>query len=309
MKRILITAIGGDIGQSIAQCLRDSCDDLFLFGSDIHDKHVGKLYVNEFRVVPPATTSDYINCISDIVASNNIDVIVPVNETELRVLVNTSGDFHLIHCNKQIVNSGLDKLKMVELLKSLNIEMPWTVDADNEVPINYPCIIKPRFSSGSRSIFIINSKEEANLFSATNQGCVFQELLEPFEKEVTCALYRTRDGRIASLQFERLLVGGLTGWAKVILDDEVDKILHVIANKLSLQGSMNVQLRITEKGPMIFEINPRFSSTVYMRHKLGFTDVVWSLKEFYNKPIKLSSAKLGATIARKHEVVILAAGR
>jgi carbamoyl-phosphate synthase large subunit len=30
---------------------------------------------------------------------------------------------------------------------------------------------------------------------------------------------------------------------------------------------------------MVFEINPRFSSTVVFRHKLGFTDLVWSLQE------------------------------
>ena len=37
-------------------------------------------------------------------------------------------------------------------------------------------------------------------------------------------------------------------------------------------GPANFQLILTKKGPMIFEINPRFSSTVLMRNYLGFTD-------------------------------------
>ena len=41
MKRILVTAIGGDISQSIAQCLRNNDNDVFLIGTDIHDKHGG----------------------------------------------------------------------------------------------------------------------------------------------------------------------------------------------------------------------------------------------------------------------------
>ena len=61
----------------------------------------------------------------------------------------------------------------------------------------------------------------------------------------------------------------------------------------------------TKKGPMIFEINPRFSSTVYMRHKLGFTDVIWSLKEFYDEPVKLTCAKIGSVCIRKQDVMTL----
>ena len=67
MKRILVTAIGGDIGQSIAQCLRDYDKDIFLVGTDIHDKHGGSLFVDEFCVVPSAKDREYLNVISNIV--------------------------------------------------------------------------------------------------------------------------------------------------------------------------------------------------------------------------------------------------
>ena len=30
---------------------------------------------------------------------------------------------------------------------------------------------------------------------------------------------------------------------------------------------------------MIFEINPRFSSTVLFRHLMGFEDVLWSIQD------------------------------
>jgi carbamoyl-phosphate synthase large subunit len=50
-----------------------------------------------------------------------------------------------------------------------------------------------------------------------------------------------------------------------------------IAKKLELNGSINIQLRLHEGLPYIFEINPRFSSTVFIRSELGFNDVAWSL--------------------------------
>ena len=101
------------------------------------------------------------------------------------------------------------------------------------------------------------------------------------------------------------MVGGLTGWARVVKNKQVGNLLNVIAKGWNLEGSINVQLRITKIGPMIFEVNPRFSSTVYMRHKLGFTDVLWSLKEFFDEPIKLSSAEAGTVLVRKQDVMIL----
>ena len=305
MKRILVTAIGGDIGQSIAQCLRDNEDGMFVFGTDIHDKHGGSLFVDQFHTVPSANSPDYLQTISDFVKKENINVIIPVNENEIKLLTNSLHDLQLIHCGKEIVNTGLDKLATMEFLKTLGIEVPWTVNADNETPYDFPCIMKPRFSSGSRSIFIIKSNAEAKFFSNKYPECVFQELIEPFEKEITCGLYRSKEGHIESIQFERLLVGGLTGWARVVKNKQVENLLNVIAKGWTLEGSINVQLRITKKGPMIFEVNPRFSSTVYMRHKLGFTDVLWSLKEFFDEPVKLTGAEIGSVCIRKQDVMTL----
>ena len=238
----------------------------------------------------------------------NINVIIPVNENEIKLLTNSLHNLQLIHCGKKIVNTGLDKLATIEFLTTLGIEVPWTVNADNETPYDFPCIMKPRFSSGSRSMFIIKSNAEAKFFSNKYPECVFQELLEPFEKEITCGLYRAKEGHIESIQFERLLVGGLTGWARVVKNKQVENLLNVIAKGWNLEGSINVQLRITKKGPMIFEVNPRFSSTVYMRHKLGFTDVLWSLKESFDEQINLSTAETGTVLVRKQDVMILSKG-
>ena len=55
------------------------------------------------------------------------------------------------------------------------------------------------------------------------------------------------------------------------------KILCKLANLIDLNGCINIQLKILKGVPKIFEINPRLSSTVYMRHELGFNDLVYGL--------------------------------
>ena len=76
MKRVLVTAIGGDIGQAIAQCLKSQYGDIYLFGTDVHDKHGGSLYVDEYITVPAANDSLYLDSLIKLVSENDIDVII-----------------------------------------------------------------------------------------------------------------------------------------------------------------------------------------------------------------------------------------
>ena len=105
------------------------------------------------------------------------------------------------------------------------------------------------------------------------------ELLLPEEEEYTCGLFRSRSGEIRSITIRRRLQGGYTCAGKVVFDQELETYLHQIAEALRLRGSINVQLKWTMKGPVAFEINPRFSSTVLFRHLLGFQDLIWAMKD------------------------------
>jgi len=58
-----------------------------------------------------------------------------------------------------------------------------------------------------------------------------------------------------------------------------------LAVKLNLIGSINVQLRMNDNLPKIFEINPRFSSTVLFRHLFGFKDLEWSIKDLFGEKL------------------------
>ena len=57
---------------------------------------------------------------------------------------------------------------------------------------------------------------------------------------------------------------------------------------------------------MIIEVNPRFSSTAYMRHQLGFKDGIWSIKEYFGEEIYTKDVKAGSVLARVQDVKILA---
>ena len=58
--------------------------------------------------------------------------------------------------------------------------------------------------------------------------------------------------------------------------------LSKISDVFNKPGLFNVQLRLTDDGPKLFEINPRISSTVVFRDKLGFHDLRWWISECLN---------------------------
>lgn len=308
MKSILITGIGGDIAQSVAKIIRQYNPALKLVGSDVHSQHGGGLYVNELFELPAASSTEYIAKLSELFEKESVDTAIPMAEPELAVLgplIKQRKEINWITAGEQVIAAGIDKFATFYALKMLDLPVPWTILVNNCAPKSYPCIFKNRFGSGSRAVFIVKDKKEADYLAERYPDAIYQELLEPADKEVTCAVYRTRDGRISTLQMLRKLVGGLTGWAMVINDDEITTMCATIAEGLNLQGSMNVQLRVTENGPRVFEINPRFSSTSLMRHKLGFTDVLWALEEIEGKPIIFPIFNEGQVMVRTQDAAIL----
>ncbi len=288
MKTILITGIGGDIAQGVATIIKEQRPDIRLIGVDIHEQHGGSMFVDEFVKIPAADTPGYLDAVREVLAAKHVDVMIPMSEPELGSigpLILELGENRCITAGKEVIKAGIDKLETIDALRKLGLPVPWTCSVGEGLPPEYPCILKSRFGSGSRAVFTVNNVEDASYLSKKYPDAIFQEMLEPADREVTCAVYRSRDGRVASLLMLRRLAGGFTGWAKVISDKHTSKMCEDIANGLELRGSMNIQLRLTDKGPRIFEINPRFSSTVLMRHRIGFSDVLWALDEAEGKSV------------------------
>jgi len=302
-KNVLITAIGGDIAQGIAAILRESFPDWRLTGVDVHSRHAGSLFVDQFHEVPRASDPGYEDALKAIVNQDAIDLVIPMSEAELQLLASRGyseiGGAGLLMANQLAIEVGADKLRTAQFLESIGLPAPWTDLAENFLPQKHlPCIFKPRRGAGSKAVYRCDTAEEVAFYRHRYADAIVQELLLPPDQEVTCGVFRTGDGRIAVLQLLRTLTSGFTGWAQVIDDTEIFSQCSRLAEGLDLRGSINVQLRITGNGARIFEINPRFSSTVLMRHQMGFCDLVWSIQDLMGEDVHLFSPKIGTTAVR-----------
>ena len=278
--KILITAVNGDIGQTAIKIVDDAKMASTIIGSDCGISEIGKYFVDELIKVPRADDPNYIKALEEYCIKYDIDVIIPISEPEILRLIEIDEieGAKVIKANKKAIEIGSDKLRTYELMRENNIAVPWTCEL-NQNPVEYPCVLKDRSGCGSKSLVMIENERDLEYYREKRSNSILQEMLLPDHEEYTCGVFRGTSSKIFTIALKRTLLGGLTGYAEVICSKELEDYCIKIAKTLDLVGSINIQLRLTSDGPKVFEINPRFSSTMYFRHKVGFQDLVWSIKD------------------------------
>lgn len=294
---ILLLGAGGDIGQSIYKILSEIKWVQKTVGTDININSASGLLFDKFYKVPKCDNLKYIEEISEIIEYENISLILPVSESEIRYFfrnaIESINNIPLILANSLSLSIGLDKLKTIEFLKENNLPYPKTYKQNTNLDLDYPILAKPNTGSGSKSIIKIEDELDLVYTNRKFPHHILQEFLHEDEGEYTCGLFCSSKGEIRHIVFKRDLMSGFSVFGEIVENEIINQILIKIARALNLKGSINVQLRVVNGKPYVFEINPRFSSTVRFRDLFGFKDVLWVLEDeiktvisSYNKPSK-----------------------
>jgi carbamoyl-phosphate synthase large subunit len=281
-RTMLITGCGGDIGFALGGIAREAGLADRIIGCDLHADHPGTLIFDACETLPPADAPDYFDRLRAVVDKHNVDVVVPMSEAEIERFAAAGFLQNIFSCdviaaNALAIRTGLDKLNTYQMLRQSGLPAPWTEIVGEGQPKSFPCIVKPRRGQGGKGIIRVQA-DMAQTIAQTRKGDLWQELILPDDAEFTCGLYRAAAGSpVRTIIFSRQLQGGITRTAQVVEDERIDALLRRIADAVELVGAINVQLRVNTEGPKVFEINPRFSSTVGFRDLLGYRDFIWSV--------------------------------
>lgn len=307
--KFLITGCGGDIAIAIARILRESVPDCWLLGSDIHSDHAGFAFFDSVTVVERASHPQYMERMHLLCRDHAIDVLVPTSEAELAQFMNADAAVLselplVLMADGRSLAVGLDKWLTFNHLTEHGIVTPGTGIIGQHAPPAPPFIVKQRSGQGSKGLQLITSSAQMDVLPH-HQGWLWQNYLPDDGEEYTCGLFAAPGIVPRTMILRRRLQGGLTGSGEVIDDDRIETALAAVASSLDLVGAINVQLRMNDGVPSIFEINARFSSTVGFRHRLGFRDFLWSLQHALGLPIEpYEAANAGARIYRVGSEII-----
>jgi len=280
--KILITGANGDIGEAIGRILKEVLPDASISGGDSAGPFPGCFVFNKMLQTPLASAPEYLDYLHGL--KNQFDLIIPTSEPELERLSqvpDAKDHFPLLMVSSKIVNTFLDKYETVRFFQNNGLKSPKT-KLFTEVEISdLPVYVKPRRGAGGRGHRLIETYAEwQSAKLVAKYDWIAQEYLSGEDMEYTCALYR-HNGTLRSIVLKRKLQGDKTIRAEVVSNLAIDRLLQEIAEMIDLDGCINVQLRMTADGPRVFEINPRLSSTVMMRHRLGFRDCEWWVRDFF----------------------------
>jgi len=200
-------------------------------------------------------------------------MVCVASDIELRRLAPHAGDLErrtgarLVLNGPESIEVFTDKWETVRLLRERGLPVPDSVlMADPEgtkafvVSHSFPFVLKPRLGAGSKNVAVVRDTVELEARAVLLPDAVLQEYLLPDDAEYTVGVYKSqRTGYVGQIVLRRSLAQGLTYRAEVVRDPEIESVCRRVVESFDVWGPVNIQLRKTEAGVRIFEINPRFS--------------------------------------------------
>lgn len=278
-RTVLVTGIGGNVGQGILRNIASLNLPIRLIGTDIASFSPGNHLCHQSYKVPYSYDENYIPTIQSIIESEKVDLILPSTDYEVYYLSENKSKLNakVVASDANTAKIYLDKYETYLYLSQNKIPFAKSWIAREYDFSEKEIIAKPREGRGSRGI-ILNPENPTQL----PEDYMIQSLHRGIE--ITTAVYVTKEGKLHGVfTMERSLTNGTTTESKVVF--QYDEIVSKMAQKMidlgGLVGSFNIQSIVTSSGEIVpFEINCRISGTNSIRHNLGFQDVKYAIQEY-----------------------------
>jgi carbamoyl-phosphate synthase large subunit len=285
-RRVLITGIGGNVGQGVLKSLRAGRETYHVVGIDMEALSAGFSLVDRYYQTPRTGDPAFRRALEEIARAERLEAIYVCSPSELEFFASHKEELERelglsVFVNPpEVIRIGSDKLLTAEFLRDGGFPFPETVlstDAEGVERLiarhGLPLIAKPRAGFSSRNIFVVNSREELRAAATLVPDLIVQRYLPDAQAEYTAATLSGADKKVRALVvLRRDLLQGTTYRTELIEDANLDRQMIEIVEALGAVGACNLQLRMLDGTPYVFEINPRFSGTSGIRHLYGFND-------------------------------------
>ena len=298
--KVLIAGIGGaSLGTEICKCLT-LAGKYEIYGCDISPTAYG-LYDKSFAKTYRVNRDNYVTEVLKVCHQTGARWLIPGGE-EPNVLLSAAAE-QLAREGVRVITNDIavvallsDKKATFNKLATCGIPIPKTSEVSNDEDVHsvgLPCIVKPSTGTGgSASVFFAATTDEALIYAEfiRRNGSVpiAQEYISDDEGEFTIGVLSFPDGKVVgSIAMRRVLDAKLSvsyrgrggvissGYSQGYIDEfpELCQQAERIATVIGSRGPLNVQGRVRNGILLPFEINPRFSASIYLRALAGFNEI------------------------------------
>jgi carbamoyl-phosphate synthase large subunit len=276
VKNILVTGVGGGVGQSVLKALAQT--SYGVVAADSEALAAGLYAAPNAYEGRYASDARFIDRLLEICLSGQCGLIFPGHDVELLPLSEniesfTSHGIVPVVSSPQIIRLCDDKLATNAFLRSLALPTPESQMLCDVAAFERPVVLKPqRGGARSRSTYVATTEEEFNLFRqlVDPDNCIVQEYIEG--DEYTCGSVTLDGESLGVIVMRRVLRDGDTYKAFVEHNPNLEATVRTIVEALKPFGACNIQLRVRNGQAYVFEINARCSGTTAARALAGFNE-------------------------------------
>jgi carbamoyl-phosphate synthase large subunit len=135
--------------------------------------------------------------------------------------------------------------------------------------VSFPLFVKPRWGRGGVHAFPVRDERELAFFLGYVSDPLLQDYLEG--PEFTIDMLCDFSGRpLAIVPRERVVIrAGVIDRGRTVKDAALIALAEACAAALPFAGAVNIQCRVVDGHPVVFEINPRFSGGIPLTIEAG----------------------------------------
>jgi carbamoyl-phosphate synthase large subunit len=226
-------------------------------------------------LVPLSDAPDYLDEIAEICTIERISLVVPTIDDELERFAKARDAFAAQGIRVAVSPPETcaicdDKLETCGYLRSHGIAAARSWRA-GRVPADapYPLFVKPRVGRGGVGAYRALDTKQLAFFTEYVSEAIVQEYLNG--PEFTIDMLCDFDGRVLSVvPRERVVIrAGVIDRGRTSADRRLIDLAVETARALRFAGAVNLQCRVVDGQPTIFEINPRFSGGISLTIAAG----------------------------------------
>jgi len=278
MKNILLFPAGSEISIEVLRSLKD-VKNLTIFGASSVDDAGRLLFDNYIDNVPFIDDPNFINEIKNIVDNFHIDIIYPCLDVSIPILKKFESYLNctVISPNFKTAEICLSKRKTYEVLSDyINVPKEYKI---NNIP-EYPVFLKPEVGSSSRFTYLVNNREELDIFIKKVPNPMILEYLPNNEFTVDCFSNYKNELLFVGPRVREKIVNGISVKTSNIEDCQITIIAEKINKILNMDGAWFFQLKQNKNNEyVLLEVACRFGGSSSIQRYRGIN---FSLMSLYN---------------------------
>ncbi len=290
LRNILITSAGRRV--SLLRFFREACAKLggnsLVMAIDINPEWSSSARSADRAFSSPHVMGDeYGGFLADLVRREAVGLIVPMIDTELRVLSRMSAGLaergcHVVVCEEELIAICRDKRQSTEWFQALGFEVPRILDRES---LTFPCFVKPIGGSLSVGARALPSAADVAQSTLLDTSLMFLEYCDPVDyDEYTVDTYYDRNGMLKCLvPRKRVEVrGGEISKGIAFKGKTYQYLWDKLAKIPGARGCLTYQFFVSkaEDRWIASELNPRFGGGYPLSHAAGANFPEWIIREY-----------------------------